>query len=340
MSLLEVLVAAGILVVGLASVAALLPAAGSRFSEAATEDRAGNLAANARHEIMTRGLTNADLFPDPYRAAAFGTGFGYLASVAGGWVNPPANVVQAHIDPTRGFWLEDDLVYEASPGDNAPASTFFDRSSGANPQPEGPRQFRERVCWGAMLVPAFDPSTGTVYRASAGTPATLVVGIFRKQAAAADAIREIYLHAPAIENPEHPGRYLPPGGWFALDREDCNGIGGRPVADRVAQEATRKGFLQPCSWVIMVPTGPGQRPVRLLQINSSWTLRGPGAAEDVSRRSSQVMLRLPDELLRVNPDNGVTAFDPYRTIQNGIQAIRVYGLSNVIRMDQYQITLD
>ena len=50
-SLLEVLVACGILVVGLASIAAILPAAGSRLSEAAAQDRAVAAAAVAMSEI-------------------------------------------------------------------------------------------------------------------------------------------------------------------------------------------------------------------------------------------------------------------------------------------------
>ncbi|MBM4058212.1 MAG: hypothetical protein FJ275_08255, partial [Planctomycetes bacterium] len=46
MTLLEVLVACGILVMGLASVAAMLPAAGARLAEATAIDRAGTLSAN------------------------------------------------------------------------------------------------------------------------------------------------------------------------------------------------------------------------------------------------------------------------------------------------------
>lgn len=63
MTLLEVLVALGILVAGLASVAALMPAAGARLADATAIDRAGTLAANAHADLRNRGLLTASLFP-------------------------------------------------------------------------------------------------------------------------------------------------------------------------------------------------------------------------------------------------------------------------------------
>lgn len=62
MTLLEVLVACGILVVGLASVAAMLPAAGSRLAEAAVIDRGGTLSANCFADLRTRQSFKATLF--------------------------------------------------------------------------------------------------------------------------------------------------------------------------------------------------------------------------------------------------------------------------------------
>jgi hypothetical protein len=63
MTLLEVLVALGILVAGLASVAALMPAAGARLADATAIDRAATLAANAHADLRNRGLLTAALFP-------------------------------------------------------------------------------------------------------------------------------------------------------------------------------------------------------------------------------------------------------------------------------------
>lgn len=72
LTLLEVLVACGILTVGLASVAALLPAASARFGQATQQDRAGVLAANARAECVNRGLVAADIFSSGTTACVFG----------------------------------------------------------------------------------------------------------------------------------------------------------------------------------------------------------------------------------------------------------------------------
>ncbi len=72
LTLLEVLVAGGILAIGLASVAALLPAASARLGQATQQDRAGMLAANARADCVARGLVAADIFSNPAVACVFG----------------------------------------------------------------------------------------------------------------------------------------------------------------------------------------------------------------------------------------------------------------------------
>jgi len=67
MTLLEVLVACGILVIGLASVAALLPAAASVLADASRIERAANLATNAVADLRFQGIPSATAFklPDP-----------------------------------------------------------------------------------------------------------------------------------------------------------------------------------------------------------------------------------------------------------------------------------
>jgi Tfp pilus assembly protein PilV len=72
LTLLEVLVACGILVMGLASVAALLPAAASVLSEASATDRAGTLAANAAAELSFRGTLKATEFTSAIRILVVG----------------------------------------------------------------------------------------------------------------------------------------------------------------------------------------------------------------------------------------------------------------------------
>ena len=167
-SLLEVLVACGLLVLGLASFAAMLPAAGSRLAEAAAEDRAGTLAANAWAEIVSRGLAASDLFPagSAGKACVFGQ---VLPTVSATNVLPAATAtLAARIEPSRGFALEDDLVYQPSASAVTPANSF---SNGGT----GPREYRDGACWAAMLAPV-DPAA-TV---GPGSLATISIAVFRK----------------------------------------------------------------------------------------------------------------------------------------------------------------
>jgi type II secretory pathway pseudopilin PulG len=167
-SLLEVLVACGVLVIGLASIAAIMPAAGARLGEAAAQDRAGALIANAFAEIRARHLVGPQLFQsgtlaggDPIysgtAAAFFGEGGLILPSVpnvfavsttsgsavlsgtwASGWL-----ASRIDMSGSRGFFLEDDLQY--LPGtEDVPYNSFVD----------GIREFRKGVCWAAMVTPS------------------------------------------------------------------------------------------------------------------------------------------------------------------------------------------
>lgn len=167
-SLLEVLVASGLLVLGLAGFGALLPLAGSRLAEATAEDRAGILASNAFAEVVNRGLAASDLFPSgsTNRACVFGpvlTGLAHPAIVAA------ANATLApRIEPTRGFQLEDDLTYRIASSGDTPANAFVNGGV-------GPRESKEGLCWAAMLTPlGFGSPVGP------GSRATLSVAVFRK----------------------------------------------------------------------------------------------------------------------------------------------------------------
>jgi type II secretory pathway pseudopilin PulG len=164
MTLLEVLIACGILVVGLSSIASLLPAAGSRLSQAALEDRAGSLAANAHTEAFARNLVSLDLFVDRSKSIAFGRGMLTLPTLAAQQFAVPSPLINQRIDPQRGFLLEDELVYAPSTTNDTPGNDF----------PGGRRAFKEGLCWGATLVPEKFP-------AEAGGAAVLSVPVFRKE---------------------------------------------------------------------------------------------------------------------------------------------------------------
>lgn len=167
-SLLEVLVASGLLVLGLAGFAALLPAAGSRLAEATAEDRAGTLASNAFAEITSRGLAASDLFPagSTNRACVFGPVLTGLANPA--MVAAASATLAPRIEPARGFSLEDDLAYRISGSADTPVNAFVNGGL-------GPRESREGHCWAAMLTPLdFGSPVGP------GSRAMLSVAVFRK----------------------------------------------------------------------------------------------------------------------------------------------------------------
>jgi hypothetical protein len=179
MSLLEVLVACGILVIGLSSIAAMLPAAGSRLAQATQADRAGVMTANAYAEVVNRGLLAADVFSVPNKACVFGKELGELptaptcATAAAPFTAVASGSLAQRIDVVTGFLLQDDLVYRPPTSADTPINDFGSATSSV-------RRFNEGVCWGAMIS-----STTT---AVMGTPATLSIAVFKKEGASPKAI--------------------------------------------------------------------------------------------------------------------------------------------------------
>ncbi len=167
-SLLEVLVACGLLVIGLTSLAALLPAAASRLAEAHAEDQAGTLAADAWADIVNRGLASSDLFLTGSTGAArtFGPVFSSLSGPT--IAQAKADVVSSRIDDARSFTLEDDLTYRRLADGNAPLNMFSEAGL-------GPRDHREGICWAAMITPrSFAAPVGP------GSAATVSLAVFKK----------------------------------------------------------------------------------------------------------------------------------------------------------------
>ena len=231
MTLLEVLVACGILVVGLASIAAMLPAAGSRLGQAAREDRAGNLAANALAQARSAGVIAADVFSNPDLSVAFGSG---LRAIPGlprpperqnlppDWTRfaGPAGPLALRIDPTRGFLLEDEVTFGAPATAETPVNDFAD----------GRRSFKEAVCWGATIVPNGFP-------VSAGTTATLSIAVARSTPTA---------KAIALQGQS--------GGLYRMETPN---------------DSDMKTFLRGCSYVIVLPSDTSRGP-RWFRILASW----------------------------------------------------------------------
>lgn len=157
LSLLEVLIACGILALGLSGVAAMIPAAGMRFGEATVADRARFLAANGHADMLNSGLTAASGF-----AGGSAVGFGHVALASG---SPIASAGGMLPDP-RIFATEDELVFD----DTVPVNVF---AAGGI----GQRSARESLVWGATLVPVSLP-------AARGGGAVLTVAVFRRTPAA------------------------------------------------------------------------------------------------------------------------------------------------------------
>jgi type II secretory pathway pseudopilin PulG len=162
MTLLEVLVALGILVAGLASVASLMPAAGSRLADAMAIDRAGTLAANAHADLRNRGVLTASLFP---ASTVITSTSGRITVIGGAFPNTPFasgtftftsgtfNKHTAASFPSSAMILLDDLQLSAS-------NVLVPNADG--------------VSYGVTVVPT---TTGTV---AAGSPVRVGVVVFKK----------------------------------------------------------------------------------------------------------------------------------------------------------------
>jgi Tfp pilus assembly protein PilV len=308
LSLLEVLVACGVLAIGLASVAAILPAAGSRFGQAQLADRAGFLAANARADLLNRGVVAADVFASGTRACAFGqvaTALLTISATATGtagrtWPTFAASasaVLAQRIDTVgRGFLLEDDLKYLPPSGAETPRNSFMISST------TGPRTFDQSMCWGATLWPAGGP-------AARGVPAVLSVAVFRRPGDAC----EFRLTRTGTISPSGP-ETMQCDGVLRSGAASTLQTGG---AAALAIEAARLQYLSPCSFVLAVTNPP-----QWARVASSWTLSGTmvSGTENVNSRRSFVVLEPAPQF------TGTT--------------IRVVGFDGLLRVDQHPVTLE
>ncbi len=284
-TLLEVLVACGVLVIGLASLASVMPAAGYRLAQATIEDRSGVAAANAYAEVMTRNLASADLFGDKNKACYLGVGIDFADEIFTTDTNRAPKVLASatttllqRIDSSRGFVLEDDLVYVPPVEADTPTNSFV--NAGA-----GPREYREGICWGALLAPANFP-------AAAGREGVLAIAIFKKPGA----FKEI----PLLGTSGSPLFTYSSGKGTAQDEQD------------------RKQFLPGCSYVLALPRSAGVSP-RWLKITSSWTTPGPG--------TSFVVL------------DAAAIGTMWPQFVDGNE-LRVIAFENLMRVDQYLVSLD
>ena len=170
-TILEVLISAGIMVIGLACVASLLPAAAQRMSQAVSEDRAGTLAANAYADITARrslGLLSASPggmnWPRTH-ILSLGVASSDLMKHVTGTLHP-----ENDNSITSSDWeIQDALDFDESAG--SPVNTF---DAGK------PKTRANPMCWLATLVPDAGANNPVV----AGDVAWLSIAVFKKQPSA------------------------------------------------------------------------------------------------------------------------------------------------------------
>ena len=311
LTLLEVLVACGVLAIGLASVAAMLPAAGSRFGQAQLADRAGFLGANARADLLNRGVVAADVFASSAQACAFGqvaTALTTISATTTGttgrtwptFAGTASSVLAQRIDTAgRGFLLEDDLKYLPPSGAETPRNSFMISST------TGPRTFDQSMCWGATLWP-----TGGA--ATQGVPAVLSVAVFRRPGDACE------FRLTGISSGSGPATFRCDG----VLRSGAASTLQTGSAQELAIEGARLQYLSPCSFVLALTNPP-----QWSRVASSWTRPGfVVQGGTVVSGTENPFLRQSFVVLEPAPQSSGT--------------IRVVGFDGILRVDQHPVTLE
>jgi prepilin-type N-terminal cleavage/methylation domain-containing protein len=249
-SLLEVLVASGILVVGLASVAALLPAAATRMHQAVVQDRAGALAANAYADIMARrgtGILNAKTLNAQKQDA---TNWKFIVfgsrAIAEALIRQPTLVNVANLqlftpkDPSKSpaslfiatgrDWDNHDAIQYMPNGGNIPTNIIIGTGPGGAATE---REYKPEICWLATIG-------STAPSPTAGAPVSLSIAIFKSPDAGC---RPYTITGSGVYTVTDPNTSQPPG------------------------DDDRRAYLGSCSYVLDANVSPP----RWCQITSSWT---------------------------------------------------------------------
>lgn len=325
MTLLEVLVACGILVFALSGIAAILPAAGSRLAESVAEDRAAVLSANVYAELKARQFFRAALFdgipavsasPNQRETLVFGnlgptldwTAAAPLSAVIAEknasffFTNPFSATNSGTMAFDRFFaaiWPYAALL-KTNPNSWDNFRGFFLEDDLAFADVNGtPTSQYETAISGTGFGPRVfkrGPTWGATLSLlttgpnppSGGAPAELSIAIFKK---AADA-RGIDLD----QINESLYQLLPAG-----------------------QETVRSTYLKPCSYVLALPIGSSANPpsgAKWFRVNSSWTR----ASDRVS------FISLPT--------------DTKDYVDGSTKKLCVIGFSNLLRLDVFRVTLD
>jgi Tfp pilus assembly protein PilV len=314
MTLLEVLVACGVLMFALAGIAAILPAASSLLATATTEDRAVSAGANAYAELMARDIIAASAFPAltgtsaPFFGGALVIGapmFNALTAASNDTTRGSENIAslfQAHADrnywpvsSSRGFFSEDDVQITTGTA-SAPQSRYslMITSTSGTITPYGPREFRPGAAWGALLL-SNTLVTGSGARPAVGTPAILSIASFTKPSdgSAGDAV---------VLNMQQRDPLFVTGT-------------GNPNAFRPYVST----YLKPGSWVLLIPPPPLNPPTipvlpRWTRINSAWFVRDQGVFISFSEPYSRLLPHMPGQELYAVAFKNLVKVDLYPVI--------------------------
>lgn len=188
-TLLEVLIAAGVLVVGLTSVLAILPAAGSLFGEASMSDRAATLASNAAADMRFRGL---------FRAADFSATVKTVVYASNQGTNPVLNAA-------------------------AFAGSAFTRNPLPSPDPLADDDAYGRAGYAALCSPLADSASY-----AAGAPARVTIVVFKTRAPEREEI-SLTKVSPGVyritsgsvyQQEDVRKRLMPPCSWVAVQKNN------------------------------------------------------------------------------------------------------------------------
>lgn len=198
-TLMEVLIAVGILAVGLSSVVALLPAGHSMAQRSFVEDQASIVAANAVADFVTQGYLRpaslSDLSPlvvnapalfdplydpaNPASTPAWPAAFSILRLKTDGVLALGAANSFRSSQPINGYLVrgQDDLVYTIPENTNLDVTNRFR---------QGRREFQGKFTWAALLARA----DGTVGTLLPGDRALLTIIVFHQREPATPSITQ------------------------------------------------------------------------------------------------------------------------------------------------------
>lgn len=287
-TLLEVLIASGILVIGLSSIAAIFPAAGSLLGEAATNGRVAAIASNAFRDIELRSTLTALLFPTPVpptnppRTVVIGEMFRFPDATTApvpptptGYAAPPpayAPLTTNYLNPPTATWLPFGVLPAAANGFFQVAAAGVPVASASDLAAYG------RVWYGLTATP--------LYRSEpvvAGSYVRVSVAVFRTNTP--DRVRLLLERVPPRPVAGDPPGYSPTGIYRlnvlpAIPAVPSTMTTSQKDARSVLLKSYREGVLKGCSWVaVVLRRSNGTAEIRWLVIANSWVTYWPADAQ-------------------------------------------------------------